>query len=196
MATRDPRRRLTSALIPNAARGPPSLALCIRLGEYDVHQKVEANTLAAARALVGAGAVVEGITLPCVRDDLLSADAGHFSATFGAARDEIPEEYRDRLSPTTAAFEDLIRGFRARVSYLNALRVENRLRPPTRHRSGGVRRRAHIAIPGSHAGGDLAGEKVVVEGQDVADGLWAAPPIYRSTTQAPQCGRLRKRHRA
>ncbi|MEV5848688.1 amidase family protein [Streptomyces sp. NPDC051985] len=76
------------------------LALYVRLGEYDVHPEREANTRETPRALADAGAVVEEITLPWTRDDLLTAVAGHFSTIFGAMLVELTEEHRDLLSPT------------------------------------------------------------------------------------------------
>ncbi|MEU1518998.1 amidase [Streptomyces sp. NPDC005811] len=152
------------------------LALCIRLGEYDVHPEIEANTRAAARVLADAGAVVEEITLPWTRQDLLTAVAGHYSTIFGAALLEIPEEYRDRLSPNTVAFVELMHSFRDRVSYLDALRVENRLQRQLATALEGFDALLcpTTAIPGWHAGDDLTGEKVVVGGEEVADTLWAA----------------------
>ncbi|MGW7309122.1 amidase [Streptomyces sp. NPDC054835] len=151
------------------------VALCLRLGAYDVHPEVEANTRAVARALMDAGAVIEEIELPWTRDDLLISLAAHFSTVFGALVSEIEADHRDRMTAYAAAFADTMAEARERVSYLDGLRVETRLQRelaeamtpfdalicPT------------TAVPGLPAGDDLLG-RLVVNGEDHGEPLWAA----------------------
>ncbi|MCZ0983112.1 amidase [Streptomyces diastatochromogenes] len=152
------------------------IALCVRLGEYDVHPEIEANTRACAQALADAGATVEEITLPWTHHDLLTALAGHFSTIFGALVVETAEQHRDLLSPYTVAFADLMTSARTQVSYLDSLRAEHRLQRQLAAAMAGFDALLcpTTAIPGWHAGDDLAGEKVVVNGQEVADTLWCS----------------------
>ncbi|MEU8674890.1 amidase [Streptomyces sp. NPDC048560] len=152
------------------------IALCVRLGEYDVHPEIEAHTRAAAQALADAGAHVEEITLPWTRLDLLTAVAGHFSTLFGALVVEAAETHRDLLSPYTVAFADTMTRARSRVSYLDSLRAEHRLQRALATSMDGFDALIcpTTAVPGWHAGDDLAGDKVVVHGEEVADTLWSA----------------------
>ncbi len=152
------------------------IALCVRLGEYDVHPEVEANTRAAAQALSDAGAHVEEITLPWTHLDLLTAVAGHFSTIFGALVIEAAETHRDLLSPYAVAFADTMAYARTQVSYLDSLRAEHRLQRGLATAMDGFDALIcpTTAIPGWHAGDDLAGDKVVVHGEEVADTLWSA----------------------
>ncbi|MFD8008724.1 amidase [Streptomyces sp. NPDC058955] len=152
------------------------VALCVRLGEYEVHPEVEANTRAAARALADAGARVEEITLPWTHLDLLTAIAGHFSGIFGAMVEETAARHRDLLSPYTVAFADLMAYARTQATYLDALRAEHRLQRQLATAMDGFDALVcpTTAIPGWHAGDDLAGDKVVVHGEETVDVLWAA----------------------
>ncbi|MEU1350293.1 amidase [Streptomyces sp. NPDC005776] len=152
------------------------IALCVRLGEYDVHPEIEAHTRAAAQALADAGAHVEEITLPWTRRELLTAVAGHFSALFGALVIEAAETHRDLLSPYTVSFADSMARARTKVSYLDSLRAEHRLQQALAAAMDGFDALIcpTTAVPGWHAGDDLAGDKVVVHGEEVADTLWSA----------------------
>ncbi|MEV4331035.1 amidase [Streptomyces sp. NPDC049597] len=152
------------------------IALCVRLGEYDVHPEVEANTRATAQALADAGAHVEEITLPWTHHDLLTAIAGHFSTIFGAVVSEATETHRDLLSPYAVAFADVMSYARTQVSYLDSLRAEHRLQRQLATAMAGFDALLcpTTAVPGWHAGDDLAGDKVVVNGEEVADTLWCA----------------------
>ncbi|MCX4984048.1 amidase [Streptomyces sp. NBC_00572] len=152
------------------------IALCVRLGEYDVHPEIEANTRAAAQALADAGAHVEEITLPWTHLDLLTAIAGHFSTIFGALVIEAAETHRDLLSPYAVAFADTMTYARTEVSYLDSLRAEHQLQRGLATAMDGFDALVcpTTAIPGWHAGDDLAGDKVVVHGKEVADTLWSA----------------------
>lgn len=152
------------------------IALCVRLGEYDVHPEIEANTRAAAQTLADAGAHVEEITLPWTHLDLLTAIAGHFSTIFGALVIEAAEAHRDLLSPYAVAFADTMTFARTQVSYLDSLRAEHQLQRRLSTAMDGFDALIcpTTAIPGWHAGDDLAGDKVVVHGEEVADTLWSA----------------------
>lgn len=152
------------------------IALCVRLGAYDVHPDVEANTRAVARALTDAGAVVEEIELPWTRDDILISLAAHFSTIFGAVVSEVEAEHRDRMSAYAAAFADTMAVARDSVTYLDGLRVETRLQRELGEAM--VPFDALIcpttAVPGLPAGDDLLGRNFVVNGEDHGDPLWAA----------------------
>ena len=152
------------------------IAMCVRLGEYDVHPEVEANTRAAAQALSDAGAHVEEITLPWTHADLLTALAGHFSNIFGALVIETAETHRDLLSPYAVAFADTMVSARTQVTYLDSLRAEHQLQRALATAMDGFDALLcpTTAVPGWHAGDDLTGEKVVVHGEEVADSLWSA----------------------
>ncbi|MFF1358543.1 amidase [Streptomyces sp. NPDC058297] len=152
------------------------IALCVRLGEYDVHPEIEANTRAATQTLADAGAHVEEITLPWTHLDLLTAIAGHFSTIFGALVIEAAETHRDLLSQYAVAFADTMAHARTQVSYLDSLRAEHQLQRALATAMDGFDALIcpTTAIPGWHAGDDLTGDKVVVHGEAVTDTLWSA----------------------
>ncbi|MGP3635039.1 amidase, partial [Streptomyces sp. 24-1644] len=154
------------------------IALCVRLGAYDVHPEVEANTRDLAQALRDAGAVVEEIELPWTREDILKCLAAHFSTIFGALVSEIAAEHREQMSAYAVAFADTMAVARERISYLDGLRAETALQRelgeamtpfdalicPT------------SAVPGLPAGDDLLG-RLVVNGEDHGEPLWAPMTI-------------------
>ncbi|MFJ5712502.1 amidase [Streptomyces sp. NPDC093105] len=151
------------------------IALCLRLGAYDVHPEIEDNTRAVARALADAGAVVEEIELPWTKDDLLLSLAAHFSTIFGALVSEVEAKHRDRMSGYAVAFADTMAEARERVSYLDGLRVETRLQ---RELAEAMEPFDALicpttAVPGLPAGDDLLG-RLVVNGEDHGEPLWAA----------------------
>ncbi|APE24942.1 MULTISPECIES: amidase [Streptomyces] len=151
------------------------LALCLRLGAYDVHPEVEAATRAVARALTDAGAVVEEIELPWTRDDLLISLAAHFSTVFGALVSEVEAKHRDRMTAYAAAFADTMAEARERVSYLDGLRVETRMQRELAEAMAPFDALIcpTTAVPGLPAGDDLLG-RLVVNGVDHGEPLWAA----------------------
>ncbi|MEU3402278.1 amidase [Streptomyces filamentosus] len=151
------------------------IALCLRLGAYDVHPEIEANTRAVARTLTDAGAVVEEIELPWTKDDLLMSLAAHFASLFGALVSEIEAQHRDLMTAYTAAFADTMAIARERVTYLDGLRTETRLQ---RELSEAMTPFDALvcpttAVPGLPAGDDLLG-RLVVNGEDHGEPLWAA----------------------
>ncbi|WP_329580515.1 amidase [Streptomyces sp. NBC_01361] len=151
------------------------IALCLRLGAYDVHPEIEANTRAVASALTDAGAIVEEIELPWTKDDLLISAAAHFSTIFGALVREIEAEHRDRMSPYAAAFSDAMAVAREQVTYLDGLRIETRLQRELGETMAPFDALIcpTTAVPGLPAGDDLLG-RLVVNGEDYGEPLWAA----------------------
>lgn len=151
------------------------IALCLRLGAYDIHPEIEANTRAVARALTDAGAIVEEIELPWTKEDLLISVAGHFSTIFGALVREIEAEHRDQMSPYAAAFADTMAVAREQVTYLDGLRVETRLQRELGEAMAPFDALIcpTTAVPGLPAGDDLLG-RLVVNDEDHGEPLWAA----------------------
>ncbi|MDQ1007815.1 aspartyl-tRNA(Asn)/glutamyl-tRNA(Gln) amidotransferase subunit A [Streptomyces sp. V4I23] len=155
------------------------LALCVRLGAYDVHPEVEANLRATAQALADAGAHVEEIELPWTREDLLTAIAGHFSTIFGAVVTEVADRHRGQLSSYAVTFAETMAHARTRVTYLDSLRAEQRLQ---RQLSEAMAPFDSLlcpttAVPGWHAGDDLADERLTVNGEERGAALWSAMTV-------------------
>ncbi|MEU5535042.1 hypothetical protein [Streptomyces sp. NPDC020362] len=92
------------------------IALCLRLGEYDVHPEVEANLRPTTAALADAGARVEEIELPWTKADPPTAVAGHFSTIFGAQVTEVAQTRADDLTPYARNFVDAAARARARIA--------------------------------------------------------------------------------
>lgn len=92
---RDDAASLRPAYVLSAAAAPVQgmrVALCVQLGDYQVHPTVEANTRAAAEALRSAGVVVDEVTLPWRREDLVRTAWAHFGAVMGASIDAILDD--------------------------------------------------------------------------------------------------------
>ncbi|MFI5808178.1 amidase [Streptomyces sp. NPDC051561] len=152
------------------------IALCVRLGAYDVHPEMEANTRATARALAEAGAHVEEIELPWTQDDLLTAFAGHFATIFAETVTEVAEQHRDQLTSYAQNYVDVMAFVRTQVTYLGSLRAENRLQTQLAQAMGPYDALIcpTTAVPGWHAGDDMTGQRLVVNGEDHGETLWAA----------------------
>ncbi len=75
---------------PNAqAAAGMRVALCVNLGDYAIDPAVEANTRAAAEALRNAGVIVDEVTLPWTRKQLVETALAHFGGIMGAFISEI-----------------------------------------------------------------------------------------------------------
>jgi aspartyl-tRNA(Asn)/glutamyl-tRNA(Gln) amidotransferase subunit A len=103
------------------------IALCLTLGDYEVHTEIQANTRAVASTLAEAGAVVEEIELPWTQADIRVALGGHLPAIFGEIVQEIARDHRDELSPYTVEFAERMAVSREQFSYLDGLRAEARM---------------------------------------------------------------------
>jgi len=82
------------------------VALCINLGDYPVDPVVEANTRAAADALRSAGVVVDEVTLPWQREQLVTAALAHFGAIMGSAIAEVVAAYPDQVMAYSRSFAE------------------------------------------------------------------------------------------
>jgi len=82
------------------------VALCVNLGDYPVDPAVEANTRAAADALRQAGVVVDEVTLPWRREQLVATAWAHFGAVMGPFIDEVVGPHADQVMPYTREFAE------------------------------------------------------------------------------------------
>ncbi|MGL3805583.1 amidase [Paeniglutamicibacter sp. R2-26] len=90
---------------PNAAAAAGMrVALCVNLGDYIVDPVIEANTRAAAEALRGAGVIVEEISLPWTRKQIVEAAWAHFGGIMGPFITEVAGADSDLLMPYTLDF--------------------------------------------------------------------------------------------
>jgi aspartyl-tRNA(Asn)/glutamyl-tRNA(Gln) amidotransferase subunit A len=119
-----PRIQLPDAYEPVAGM---RIALCVRLGDYEVDAEMEANTRAAAQALADAGAVVEEIELPWRREDVSLAVGSHFANMFARTVEDATEGRRDLLSPYVLEFLESMEKVRERMNFFDGVRIEARL---------------------------------------------------------------------
>ncbi|GAA4840357.1 amidase [Saccharopolyspora rosea] len=103
------------------------VALCLRLGDYEITPAVERNTRETAAALEAAGVVVEEIELPWTREEIALATEAHFGAFFGALVGESVAGREDVVAPYTRAFVEWAAKARGRTSLVTGLRVETRM---------------------------------------------------------------------
>lgn len=80
------------------------VALCVNLGDYIVDPVIEANTRAAAEALRGAGVIVDEISLPWTRAQIVKAAWAHFGGIMGPFITEVAGGDADLLMPYTVDF--------------------------------------------------------------------------------------------
>lgn len=100
------------------------IAYCLNVGDWYVHQDVEANTRAVAEALGDAGALVEEVELGLCYADVARAAEIHFSAIFGAMVGEVDDEYGDLLTPYARKFAARGRDFSGPELFLQGLELE------------------------------------------------------------------------
>lgn len=81
-----------------------SVALCVNLGDYSVDPAIEANTRAAADALRSAGVIVDEVSLPWTRNQVIEAAWAHFGGIMGPFITEIAGANSDLLMPYTLDF--------------------------------------------------------------------------------------------
>jgi aspartyl-tRNA(Asn)/glutamyl-tRNA(Gln) amidotransferase subunit A len=82
------------------------LALCINVGDYPVDDVIAANARAAADALRAAGAVVDEVTLPWTRDQILEIAWAHMSVVMGSFVSTLTPEALEVIMPYTREFAE------------------------------------------------------------------------------------------
>lgn len=82
------------------------VALCVNLGDYPVDDVIAANTRAAADALRAAGAIVDEVTLPWTRDQILEIAWAHMSVVMGSFATALPPEALEIIMPYTREFAE------------------------------------------------------------------------------------------
>jgi aspartyl-tRNA(Asn)/glutamyl-tRNA(Gln) amidotransferase subunit A len=85
--------------------------LSVDLGCWDVDPAVEANTRAAAAALVEVGAIVEEVSIPWALDHVIGTARRHFAAIFGAEIAAAADAFGDALNDYTLAWAEEARGY-------------------------------------------------------------------------------------
>src|SRR5262245_12267054 len=80
------------------------IALCVNLGDYPVDAVIEANTRAAGEALRAAGAIVDEVTLPWSRDQILEIAWAHLSVAIGSFLATLTPEALELAMPYTREF--------------------------------------------------------------------------------------------
>lgn len=100
------------------------IALCVQLGDYQVHPEVETATRATATCLAEAGAVVEEITLPWTRARLRRAIGAHFATIFGAGVREIVRDHPDQVCSYTLDYAAQIEMASKMTTFLEGLTIE------------------------------------------------------------------------
>lgn len=111
---------------PDAVRGV-RIALCIRLGNYQVAPDVEANTRAVAAVLRDAGAVVEEVELPWTTELISRTMFTHFGYLLGPAMEDETAGTEDQLAPYTRRFIEDARAAAAANRFVDGIRAETRI---------------------------------------------------------------------
>lgn len=151
------------------------IALCVDLGEYQVHPEIEAGIRACAQALAEAGAIVEEIELPWTKWDILVSIGGHFMTLFGAVLDESTAGRRDLLTDYAVAYLETMAQVRKGFTYLDSLRAEQRLQRQLAEGMSGFDALLcpTTAVPGWSAEDQLLGDRITVHGEDLGETLWS-----------------------
>ena len=100
---------LRPAYVLPAEREPAAglrVALCVNLGDYLVDPAVEANTRAAADALRSMGVVVDEVTLPWQREQVVETSLAHFRAIMGSAIADVVAAHPDLVMPYSRKFAE------------------------------------------------------------------------------------------
>lgn len=103
------------------------IALCVRLGDYQVDPEVEANTRSVAEALRSAGATVEEVELPWTTAEIHRTAFTHFGYILGPAMEDETRGEEHLLAPYTRQFMTDAREAASASTYLDGLRAESRM---------------------------------------------------------------------
>ncbi len=147
------------------------IALCVDLGGYRVDPAVEANTRAAAAALVEAGAIVEEVTLPWGPERVHETAWPHFGAVMGPFIDSVADGDPDKtaqLMPYTRAFAYSAANS---ASYIDGLVAETEFYRPF----GELMMRYDALVCPTVAGTGLAADEPCTDTRDVFAQLMTLP---------------------
>jgi aspartyl-tRNA(Asn)/glutamyl-tRNA(Gln) amidotransferase subunit A len=105
------------------------VALCVNLGDYPMDNTIAANTRAAAEALRAAGAIVDEVTLPWTRAQILDIAWAHLGGgMMGSFAGVVTGEHADLVMPYTREFaltaaepRDYVAGLFAEVQFYRPL---------------------------------------------------------------------------
>lgn len=103
------------------------IALCIRLGDYQVATDVEANTRAVAASLEAAGAIVEEVELPWSSRNIGETIFTHFGHILGPAMQQATSGGEELLAGYTRQFMEDARAAAERNTLVDALTAEHRI---------------------------------------------------------------------
>ena len=117
-----------SPLEPGAAAvAGMRIGLSVTLGDYPVAPEVEANTLAVARALEAAGAVVVPVALPWTTARIAETIFAHFGHILGPAMEAETAGTEEQLAAYTRRFMADARAAAGRHSLVDSLALDARL---------------------------------------------------------------------
>ncbi|GAA3702443.1 amidase [Arthrobacter ginkgonis] len=103
------------------------IGLSVTLGDFPVAPEVEANTLAVARALEAAGAVVVPVSLPWTTARIAETIFAHFGHILGPAMEAETAGTEEKLAAYTRRFMQDARAAAARHSMVDSLALDARL---------------------------------------------------------------------
>jgi Asp-tRNA(Asn)/Glu-tRNA(Gln) amidotransferase A subunit family amidase len=119
-------------VLPDTFAGVEGLRIAVSadLGSWPVDPEIRANTLAAADALRGAGAIVDEVGLRISRDDVARACSIHFQLGFGAWIAGEIAAHRDEVTANSLAFARMMEQDALDGSILEKHDVEARIYEP------------------------------------------------------------------
>jgi aspartyl-tRNA(Asn)/glutamyl-tRNA(Gln) amidotransferase subunit A len=158
-------------------RGWP-IAVCVRLGDYDVHPEIAANTLAVGDALRAAGADVIEVELDWTTEQIGHAAMCHLSAIFGASVGILLEEHRDELTDYALDFA-LRAAALPPTALLEGMTIEGALYPQLgrlldEHR---ILVCPTVAVPPWEAGVTIGVEQLVTEMMTLPFSMFSTCPV-------------------
>lgn len=119
------RERVDLPIEPGSVEGL-RIALSVDLGSWEPDDDVRANTLAAAEALMAAGAIVEAVDLTIDRELLYRAAATHYASIFGPYVASLLEEHRDAMTSYAIDFAEVL-GTVEPGDFLAGLEIEGQI---------------------------------------------------------------------
>ncbi|MEB8340271.1 amidase [Streptomyces endophyticus] len=132
------------------------IAMCVRLGDFEVHPEVETAVRATAQLLADAGAEVVEVELPWTTDEIVLAEMAHIGQIFGATVIETLDEHGELLNPYTHFLSEPLREAN-RLPFLDGLRIETRMQRELAETMAGFDALLApvTAVPGWPAGDEL-----------------------------------------
>ena len=148
------------------------IALCATLGDYPVDPDMLANLNDVADRLRAEGAIVEEVTLPWTRAQIIRASGIHYGAIFGPSVAASVAEHRDEMTDYAIHFAEMSSEYMTPGAVLEGLQIEGEVYAAVSMLMQGYRALIcpSLSVPALDAGVSYVTERIPVGGEEIT--MW------------------------